>query len=70
MPFIVVPEHEMRDDSMDLHRTVSDAKKVAERAAVNSPGTRYTIFATVSSVFVPIPNPVWNEEQYVPEELK
>lgn len=70
MPFIVIPETGVIEGKPELHQTLSEAKDVAERTAIRNPDMKYLIFATVSSVFVPAPQPVWNVETYATEFYK
>ena len=71
MPFIILPvSGPSRGDKHELYQSYRDAKETAEVKAKENPGTTYQIYATVASVFVPAPSPVWNEERYVPEQLK
>lgn len=67
MSFIIIPDGGIRGGKPEKHQTYKDASDVAERKAVEQPGTRFEIFATVATVYVPIPNPIWNVEGYVPE---
>lgn len=71
MPFIIVPDGGgIKGGKPELHQSYGDAQAVAERKAVETPGTTFQIYATVATVYVPIPKAIWNEEQYVPEQLK
>jgi hypothetical protein len=71
MPFIIVPVGGgIKGGRPELHQSYADAKEVAEVKAKENPGTVYQIYATVSTVHVPTPSPIWNEERYVPDQLK
>ena len=71
MTFIIIPDGGgIKGGKPELHHTLEDTRAVAERKAVETPGTKFQIYATVASVYVPIPNAIWNEEQYVPDQLK
>lgn len=71
MPFIIVPANGgVRGGRLEMHHSYRDVKDVAELKAKENPGTKYQIFATVATVHVPIPDAVWNEERYVPDQLK
>ena len=70
MPFIVVPQSGVIEGKPELHQELGQAEDVAERLAVKNPGTRFLIFATVSSVHVPPPTPVWNVETYATDFAK
>ena len=71
MPFIIIPDGGgIKGGRPELHQTIRGARSVAERKASEQPGTKFQIYATVASVYVPVPNPIWNEEEYVPDQLK
>ncbi len=71
MSFIIIPDGGgIKGGKPERHQTYLDASNVAERKAIEQPGTRFEIFATVATVHVPIPNPVWNVDNYMPEGIK
>ena len=71
MPFIIIPKTGgVRGGKLELHHSYSKAQEGAAMKAKESPGTIFQVYATVATVHVPIPDPIWNEEQYVPNQLK
>jgi hypothetical protein len=71
MPFLIVPEGGgIAGGKPELYLNYGKAREIAEHKAVQNPGTRFVIFASVSSVNVPIPNPTWRDEEYAPSNLQ
>jgi hypothetical protein len=67
--FLVVPEDGvMAVSPQDIVPNFAQARDIAEQKAISRPGTKYVVMASVKSVVVPIPRPMWTVEEVAPEE--